>query len=307
MKSQACWHGCRFVPNPSRHFKCETELESKCRCWTWIVWSGFQCPGVNAFNPVNLIMWLRWVNQVMNLLDVGQCWFEVTVWDLLIQVTEQPASGKVGHAPDPTPTCKTNRRLHLISLMKVQNHRRWSWNLIHCNWESNQDNLSSMCYGWWFNLIINLSVCVCSSQDRLQSLVFGLLRQRKLDFLDIYSEEMVRAAKNVVRQVQHMTDTRDGAEKWKIRSKMNVSLSSLQCVVKSVSQISEIDADTVKWVMNICIQCKYDSTVYHSWRCVCVWCRFHEQMRLMTFHQWFDLLLDIFEHFILFLKRIKVT
>lgn len=89
-------------------------------------------------------------------------------------------------------------------------------------------------------------MCVCSSQDRLQSLVFGLLRQRKLDFLDIYSEEMVRAAKNVVRQVQHMTDTRDGAEKWKIRSKVNVSLSSLQCVVKSVSQISEIDADAVK-------------------------------------------------------------
>ncbi|XP_048051892.1 vacuolar protein sorting-associated protein 54 isoform X2 [Megalobrama amblycephala] len=91
-----------------------------------------------------------------------------------------------------------------------------------------------------------------SGKDRLQSLVFGLLRQRKLDFLDIYSDEMIRAAKNVVRQ----------------------------CVVKSVSQISEIDADTVK---------------------------FHEQMRMMTFHQWFDLLLDIFEHFILFLKRIKAT
>uniref|UniRef100_A0A8C2IKG8 Vacuolar protein sorting-associated protein 54 n=1 Tax=Cyprinus carpio TaxID=7962 RepID=A0A8C2IKG8_CYPCA len=89
-------------------------------------------------------------------------------------------------------------------------------------------------------------------KDRLQSLVFGLLRQRKLDFLDIYSEEMIRAAKNIVRQ----------------------------CVMKSVLQISEIDADTVK---------------------------FHEQMRLMTFPQWFDLLLDIFEHFILFLKRIKAT
>ncbi|KAK7165677.1 hypothetical protein R3I93_005681 [Phoxinus phoxinus] len=89
-------------------------------------------------------------------------------------------------------------------------------------------------------------------KDRLQSLVFGLLRQRKLDFLDIYSDEMIRSAKNLVRQ----------------------------CVGKSVSQISEIDADTVK---------------------------FHEQMRLMTFHQWFDLLLDIFEHFILFLKRIKAT
>ena len=42
---------------------------------------------------------------------------------------------------------------------------------------------------------------VLSQQDRLQSLVFGLLRQRKLDFLDIYSEEIIQAAKGIVRQV----------------------------------------------------------------------------------------------------------
>nr|XP_055060178.1 vacuolar protein sorting-associated protein 54 isoform X2 [Misgurnus anguillicaudatus] len=89
-------------------------------------------------------------------------------------------------------------------------------------------------------------------KDRLQSLVFGLLRQRKLDFLDIYSEEMNHAAKNLVRQG----------------------------VLKSVSQINETDANTIK---------------------------LHEQMRLMTFQRWFDLLLDIFENFVLFLKRIKVT
>ncbi|XP_051559403.1 vacuolar protein sorting-associated protein 54-like isoform X2 [Myxocyprinus asiaticus] len=89
-------------------------------------------------------------------------------------------------------------------------------------------------------------------KDRLQSLVFGLLRQRKLDFLDIYSDEMIRAAKNVVRQ----------------------------CVLNSVSQISEIDPDTIK---------------------------LHEQMRSMTLQLWFNLLKDIFEHFILFLKRIKAT
>uniref|UniRef100_A0A8C2EI37 Vacuolar protein sorting-associated protein 54 n=1 Tax=Cyprinus carpio TaxID=7962 RepID=A0A8C2EI37_CYPCA len=88
--------------------------------------------------------------------------------------------------------------------------------------------------------------------EKVRCLSLLLTINRKLDFLDIYSEEMVRAAKNIVRQ----------------------------CVVKSVSQISEIDADAV---------------------------RFHEQMRLMTFPQWFDLLLDIFEHFILFLKRIKAT
>ncbi|KAI7810562.1 vacuolar protein sorting-associated protein 54 isoform X1 [Triplophysa rosa] len=89
-------------------------------------------------------------------------------------------------------------------------------------------------------------------KDRLQSLVFGLLRQRKLDFLDIYSEEMMHTAKNIVRQ----------------------------CVLKSLSQINEIDSNTIK---------------------------LHEQMRAMTFNQWFDLLMDIFEQFISFVKRIKAT
>lgn len=42
---------------------------------------------------------------------------------------------------------------------------------------------------------------LCLKQDRLQSLVFGLLRQRKLDFLDIYDEEMIQAAKGIVKQV----------------------------------------------------------------------------------------------------------
>uniref|UniRef100_A0AAY5JYU5 Vacuolar protein sorting-associated protein 54 n=1 Tax=Esox lucius TaxID=8010 RepID=A0AAY5JYU5_ESOLU len=54
-------------------------------------------------------------------------------------------------------------------------------------------------------------------KDRLESLVFGLLRQRKLDFLDIYSDEMILAAKSIV----------------------------TQCVVDSVSRIEEIDPDVV--------------------------------------------------------------
>ncbi|KAL2086982.1 hypothetical protein ACEWY4_018041 [Coilia grayii] len=90
-------------------------------------------------------------------------------------------------------------------------------------------------------------------KDRLQSLVFGLLRQRKLDFLDIYSEEIIQAAKGIVRQ----------------------------CVLQTVSQIDEIDPDVVMKVP--------------------------EQMRLMAFSQWMDLLKSIFENFILFLKRIKAT
>ncbi|XP_062404867.1 vacuolar protein sorting-associated protein 54 isoform X3 [Sardina pilchardus] len=90
-------------------------------------------------------------------------------------------------------------------------------------------------------------------KDRLQSLVFGLLRQRKLDFLDIYSEEIIQAAKGIVRQ----------------------------CVLQTVSQIDEIDTDVVM--------------------------KLPDQMRLMAFCQWFELLQDIFEHFLLFLKRIKAT
>ncbi|KAM9454475.1 vacuolar protein sorting-associated protein 54 isoform 1-T1 [Clarias gariepinus] len=90
-------------------------------------------------------------------------------------------------------------------------------------------------------------------KDRLQSLVFGLLRQRKLDFLDIYSEEMMQAAKGIVRQ----------------------------CVVTAVSQIEEIDTEVVV--------------------------KLQDQMRLMTFAQWFELLQSVFEHFLLFLTRIKAT
>ncbi|XP_067115799.1 vacuolar protein sorting-associated protein 54 isoform X1 [Osmerus mordax] len=90
-------------------------------------------------------------------------------------------------------------------------------------------------------------------KDRLESLVFGLLRQRKLDFLDIYSEEMILAAKSIV----------------------------TQCVIDSVSHIEEIDSEIVN--------------------------KLADQMRLMTFPQWFELLQSVFENFILFLKRIKAT
>ena len=50
-----------------------------------------------------------------------------------------------------------------------------------------------------------LFVFVCVYQERLESLVFGLLRQRKLDFLDIYNEEMIQAAKGIVTQVRSPT------------------------------------------------------------------------------------------------------
>lgn len=48
-------------------------------------------------------------------------------------------------------------------------------------------------------------MCVCVCQERLESLVFGLLRQRKLDFVDIYGDEMIMAAKAIVTQVRLVT------------------------------------------------------------------------------------------------------
>lgn len=90
-------------------------------------------------------------------------------------------------------------------------------------------------------------------KERLESLVFGLLRQRKLDFLDIYNEEMILAAKAIVNQ----------------------------CVADCVLQIEEIDTEVVT--------------------------KLADQMRVMTFPQWFDLLKNVFECFLLYLQRIKLT
>uniref|UniRef100_A0A3B4Z095 Vacuolar protein sorting-associated protein 54 n=1 Tax=Stegastes partitus TaxID=144197 RepID=A0A3B4Z095_9TELE len=90
-------------------------------------------------------------------------------------------------------------------------------------------------------------------KERLESLVFGLLRQRKLDFLDIYSDEMILAAKTLV----------------------------TQCVAESVVNIEDIDHEVVV--------------------------KQADQMRLMTFPQWFELLKSVFESFLFFLQRIKAT
>uniref|UniRef100_A0A3Q2D519 Vacuolar protein sorting-associated protein 54 n=1 Tax=Cyprinodon variegatus TaxID=28743 RepID=A0A3Q2D519_CYPVA len=90
-------------------------------------------------------------------------------------------------------------------------------------------------------------------KERLESLVFGLLRQRKLDFLDIYSDEMISAAKAIVSQ----------------------------CVADCVVHMEEIDTEVIV--------------------------KLADQMRLMTFPQWFEVLENIFESFLLFLQRIKDT
>ncbi|KAM8772116.1 vacuolar protein sorting-associated protein 54 isoform 2-T2 [Acanthopagrus schlegelii] len=90
-------------------------------------------------------------------------------------------------------------------------------------------------------------------KERLECLVFGLLRQRKLDFLDIYSDEMILAAKAIV----------------------------TQCVAESVLHIEEIDTEVVT--------------------------KLADQMRVMTFPQWFELLKNVFESFLLYLQRIKAT
>ncbi len=54
-----------------------------------------------------------------------------------------------------------------------------------------------------------------------------------------------------------------------IRAEVTVSLfPAVCCEVRA--QISEIDADAVKWVMKVCIQCEHDRSVYH--KLTVVWC-----------------------------------
>ncbi|XP_019404729.1 PREDICTED: vacuolar protein sorting-associated protein 54 isoform X2 [Crocodylus porosus] len=95
--------------------------------------------------------------------------------------------------------------------------------------------------------------CQILEEERLISLVFGLLKQRKLNFYEIYGDEMIITAKNIIKQ----------------------------CVVSTVSQIEEIDTQVV--------------------------IKLADQMRMMNFPQWFDLLKSIFSKFTIFLKRIKAT
>ncbi|GAB5569659.1 vacuolar protein sorting-associated protein 54 isoform X1 [Prionailurus iriomotensis] len=95
--------------------------------------------------------------------------------------------------------------------------------------------------------------CQILEEERLVSLVFGLLKQRKLNFLEIYSEEMIITAKNIIKQ----------------------------CVINKVSQIEEIDTDVIV--------------------------KLADQMRMLNFPQWFDLLKDIFSKFTIFLQRVKAT
>ncbi|XP_018411143.1 PREDICTED: vacuolar protein sorting-associated protein 54 isoform X1 [Nanorana parkeri] len=95
--------------------------------------------------------------------------------------------------------------------------------------------------------------CQVVEEERLVSLVFGLLKLRKLDFYEIYAHEMMATAKTFIKQ----------------------------CVVSTVSQIDEIDSEVVT--------------------------KLAEQMRMMNFSQWFDLLQNIFSTFTVFLRRVKAT
>lgn len=46
-----------------------------------------------------------------------------------------------------------------------------------------------------------------SCKERLVSLVFGLLKQRKLNFYEIYGDEMIITAKNIIKQVSQTIPT----------------------------------------------------------------------------------------------------
>uniref|UniRef100_A0A2K5Z1W3 Vacuolar protein sorting-associated protein 54 n=2 Tax=Cercopithecinae TaxID=9528 RepID=A0A2K5Z1W3_MANLE len=51
--------------------------------------------------------------------------------------------------------------------------------------------------------------CQVLEEERLVSLVFGLLKQRKLNFLEIYGEKMIITAKNIIKQVIINSDIHD--------------------------------------------------------------------------------------------------
>lgn len=96
--------------------------------------SGFQV--WNKCSPVNQVTWLCPVSQVMFVLDVGPCWFEV--YSVGFSHTDHKAACSVRkgwscHALYPTPTNQRNRWLHLISIMKEQK-RRWRQQLLHEIW-----------------------------------------------------------------------------------------------------------------------------------------------------------------------------
>ncbi|XP_053316120.1 vacuolar protein sorting-associated protein 54 [Spea bombifrons] len=95
--------------------------------------------------------------------------------------------------------------------------------------------------------------CHVMEEERLVSLVFGLLKQRKLNFFEIYANEMMMTAKNVIKQ----------------------------CVVNTLSQNDDIDSEIVT--------------------------KLADQIRMLTFSQWFDLLKNIFLKFTVFLQRVKAT
>nr|Q9JMK8.1 RecName: Full=Vacuolar protein sorting-associated protein 54; AltName: Full=Vps54-like protein [Rattus norvegicus]CAB96885.1 Vps54l-like protein [Rattus norvegicus] len=95
--------------------------------------------------------------------------------------------------------------------------------------------------------------CQVLEEERLVSLVFGLLEQRKLNFLEIYGEETIITAKNIIKE----------------------------CVINKVAQVEEIDTDAVV--------------------------KLADQMRMLNFPQWIDLLKDIFSKFTIFLQRVKAT
>nr|XP_033794558.1 vacuolar protein sorting-associated protein 54 isoform X1 [Geotrypetes seraphini]XP_033794559.1 vacuolar protein sorting-associated protein 54 isoform X1 [Geotrypetes seraphini] len=95
--------------------------------------------------------------------------------------------------------------------------------------------------------------CQILEEERLVSLVFGLLKQRKLNFFEIYGEEMMATAKNIIKQ----------------------------CVVNTITQIEEIDPEVIV--------------------------KLADQMRMMNFPQWLDLLQNIFSKFTIFLQRVKAT
>ncbi|MEQ2161332.1 hypothetical protein GOODEAATRI_008670, partial [Goodea atripinnis] len=87
----------------------------------------------------------------------------------------------------------------LIDKMMVEDFTMYARSDLNRSLKEEPQVLEKVCFQSLYSS--RSSACSLCLKERLESLVFGLLRQRKLDFLDIYTDEMVTAAKAIVSQV----------------------------------------------------------------------------------------------------------
>lgn len=146
IENPGCGNWCRIVSHLP--LKCETERHRKCPCCGTVTFSHNQTTtAVSSFHvwnkcsPVNQVTWLRSVNQVMFVLDVGLCWVEVYTVGFSQTGHKAACSVRKGwscskpHADEPTKPLiafNFNNDRSKPQMMAADP----SWNLICFNWRS---------------------------------------------------------------------------------------------------------------------------------------------------------------------------